>query len=51
MILGKLIYIEDLRTIWKHEEKEFTPWLAKNISLLGEVLGLDLEVISVEHGV
>lgn len=51
MNLGRLIYIEDLRTIWKHEEKEFTPWLAKNITLLGEVLGLDLEVISIEHGV
>lgn len=51
MNLGKLIYIEDLRTIWKHEEKEFTPWLAQNISLLGESLGLDLEVMSVEHGV
>lgn len=51
MDLGKLTYIEDLRTIWKHEEKEFTPWLAQNISLLGESLGLDLEVISVEHGV
>lgn len=51
MDLGKLTYIEDLRTIWKHEEKEFTPWLAQNITLLGEFLGLDLEVISVEHGV
>lgn len=51
MNLGKLSYIEDLRTIWKHEEKEFTPWLAENISLLGEALGLDLEVISIEHDV
>ena len=51
MNLGKLSYIEDLRTIWKHEEKEFTPWLAENISLLGEALGLDLEVISTEHDV
>lgn len=51
MNLGKLAYIEDLRTIWQHEEKDFTPWLAQNISLLGESLGLDLEVISVEHGV
>jgi len=51
MDLGKLTYIDDLRTIWKHEEKEFTPWLAQNISLLGESLGLDLEIVSVEHGV
>ena len=51
MSLGKLSYIDDLRTIWKHEEKDFTPWLAQNISLLGEPLGLDLEIISVEHAV
>jgi hypothetical protein len=50
-MLGKINYVEDLRTIWKHEEKDFTPWLAENISLLGEALGLDLEVTSVEHGV
>lgn len=51
MKLGKLAYISDLRTIWKHEEKEFTPWLADNITLLGEALRIDLEVISVEHDV
>lgn len=51
MNLGKISYIDDLRTIWKNEEKDFTPWLAKNISLLGEALGLDLETISVEHNV
>lgn len=51
MDFGKLFYIEDLRTIWKHEEKEFTPWLAGNLSILGESLGLDLEVISIEYGV
>lgn len=50
-MLGKINYVEDLRAIWKHEEKDFTPWLAENISLLGEALGLDLEVISVEHDV
>lgn len=51
MNVGKLSYVDDLRTIWKHEEKDFTPWLAENIYLLGEALGLDLEVISVEHDV
>jgi len=51
MALGKLNYIKDLRAEWQHEEKDFTPWLADNISLLGEALGLNLEVISTEHDV
>jgi hypothetical protein len=50
-MLGKLAYIDDLRTIWKYEEKEFTPWLAENITLLGEAIGADLEVLSIEHDV
>lgn len=51
MMLGKLSYIKDLRSVWKHEEKDFTSWLAENISLLGEALGLNLEVLSTEHAV
>jgi hypothetical protein len=51
MNLGKLSYVDDLRIIWGHEEKNFTPWLAENITLLGSVLGLDLEVVSVEHDI
>ena len=27
--LGKLEKIDDLRSIWKHEAKDFTPWLAE----------------------
>ncbi len=38
MNLGKLAYIEALRTVWKHEEEEFTPLLAENIIHLGEAL-------------
>lgn len=43
----------DLRDYWKHEEYDFTPWLATedNIVLLGESIGMDLEVISKEEGV
>ena len=26
-----------LRDIWKHEALDFTPWLARNINVLGEV--------------
>ena len=41
--LGRLVRI-DAREVWKHEALSFTPWLRDNIGLLGEALGLDLEV-------
>lgn len=31
------------RTIWRDEARDFTPWLAENISLLGDALGLKLD--------
>ena len=34
----------DLHEVWPHEASDFTPWLEDNIEVLGEVLGLDLEV-------
>ena len=34
----------DLRTIWEHEAQDFTPWLAENLSQLGQELGMDLEL-------
>ena len=38
----------DLREVWKDEVANFTPWLAENISRLGEALGLDLELQETE---
>ncbi|MFN7881466.1 MAG: DUF4268 domain-containing protein [bacterium] len=43
-----------LRTAWKHEAGEFTPWLAQeeNLQLLSEALGLsELELVATEHPV
>lgn len=51
--LGKLQKIEDLRCVWLNEAGGFTPWLAAedNIALLGETIGIELEVESQEQNV
>jgi hypothetical protein len=52
MNLGRLEKI-DLRDIWKTEDQDFTPWLARedNIALLADTLGLELEVEAQEKEV
>lgn len=52
MKLGKLEKLE-LRDQWSSESSDFTPWLAteENIELLGDELGIDLEVQSQEESV
>ena len=43
----------DLREVWRSEAGDFTPWLAQeeNIKLLGETIGIDLEVEAQEKKV
>ena len=44
--LQQLEEITDLRSIWKNEATDFTPWLAEdeNIYILGDAVGLDISV-------
>lgn len=50
--LGRLEKL-DLRTYWRRESTDFTPWLAQeeNIQLLSETIGIELEVQSQEESV
>lgn len=41
--LGTLRRVEP-RSIWKSEAVDFTPWLANNLAMLGEALGLELDL-------
>ena len=41
----------DLRDIWTKEAADFTPWLAQNLELLAEALGIELELAAQEKEV
>ena len=38
-----------VRKCWKLEDQHFTPWLSDNLQLLGEVLGMRLELVQSEQ--
>ena len=50
--LGELKQV-DLREIWPSEPDDFTPWLGdeQNIKILGDTIGIELEVERLEKGV
>jgi hypothetical protein len=47
--LGQLKKVKAVE-LWKHEEHDFTPWLAteENIGRLAEALGLEFQVEGIE---
>ena len=46
--LGRLVHVADPRTIWTSESGDFTPWLAENIDVLADALGMTLTVTTTE---
>jgi hypothetical protein len=48
--LGRLELLSP-RDVWRHEERDFTPWLAENVSLLSDVIGVRIVVDQIEHRV
>ncbi len=48
--LGKLERVE-LRKAWLGEATDFTPWLADNLELLGETIGIEMELEQQEKDV
>ena len=51
--LGVITRVDNLRSIWPDEARDFTPWLAKeeNLKLLGDAIGLDLVLEEKESAV
>ena len=51
--LSRLEEITDLRMVWPHEAKDFTPWLSQedNIVLLADAIGIEITVDETESSV
>lgn len=45
--LGAIVNLP-LRDVWSGEATHFTPWLAQNLDVLAQKLGMDLELESTE---
>lgn len=53
MKLGKIKRINDLRSVWPHEAKDFSKWLAQeaNLAQLSEAIGIDIVLEELESSV
>lgn len=53
MRLGKIKRITDIRSIWHHEEKDFSKWLAQeeNLKQLSDAIGIDIVLEECESSV
>ena len=49
--LGTLSMDLNQRDLWPNEARDFTPWLADNLDMLGDALALDLEIVDLEYPV
>lgn len=51
--LGKIEKVDDLRTIWPHEARDFSKWLAKdeNLQQLGDAIGIPIALEERESSV
>jgi len=48
--IGRLTEV-DIRQVWKNEAHDFTPWLLDNSDVLGDALGMELDLREAEHSV
>lgn len=53
MKLGKIERVADLRTVWAHEAKDFSKWLAEenNLAMLSEALEIEIALEELESNV
>ena len=46
--LGRLHRVANARDVWTSEAGDFTPWLAENLDVLADELGMSLTLIATE---
>lgn len=53
MKFGKIKRINDLRSVWQHETKDFSKWLAQecNLQQLSDAIGIDIVLEECESSV